>query len=161
MTELAAICHARFQRGSYSVSMRGAESSSDLQQRAEATVDHTAGTLRAALTAGEHDLELQMLTLAGMAGEYGRTLLITMASRALMACSWPQITPRPRQAPSRLEMLGQSQDGDLTIWLELLPPNLLRLRLTHRDTLLPHDEPLYSVDIEMDPELWRQLRKAR
>lgn len=132
-----------------------------VQQRAEATVDRVILTLRLALAAGENDLELQTRLLVNEAGEYGRTMLLRAADRALGACHWPQIMPRPRQARSRLEMLGQVQDGELTIWLELLPPTLLRVRLTHRETVWPHAEPLYSCDMEMAPQLWEQIREAR
>lgn len=132
-----------------------------VQQRAEATVDRVVLTLRLALSASENDLELQARLLVNEAGEYGRTMLLSAADRALIACHWPQIMPRPRQARSRLEMLGQAQDVELTIWLELLPPALLRVRLTHRETVWPHAEPLYSIDIEMDHQLWEQVREAR
>lgn len=132
-----------------------------VQQRTEATVDRLVMTLRLALAAGENDLELQMRMLANEAGEYGRKLLLIAVDRCLRACRWPQMMPRPRQARSRLEMLGQVSDGELTIWLELLPPALLRVRLTHRETVWPHAEPLYSVDIEMEPQLWEQIRGAQ
>jgi hypothetical protein len=134
---------------------------STVQQRAEATVDRVARAIRLALAAGEKNLELQVLQLTGEAGEHGRNLLISAADRALVACQWPAIMLRPRQAPARLEMLGQAQDGDLIIWIELLAPSLARTRLTHRDTMRPLADPLYSVDIPMDSGLWEQIRDAR
>lgn len=116
--------------------------------------------LRAALPASENDLELQMRLLVGTAGENGQALLICAADRVLRNYLWPLMMPRTPQINVRRERIGVADAGDLTIHMYLDRPGVLQLSLCRKVCWLP-TEYLRDVHIEMDHQLWRQIRKAR
>ena len=128
-----------------------------LQQRAEYTLERVAEALRLALAGAESDLELQTRVLVGMAGDLGQDLLVAAADRGLRSCQWPQMRPRPPRASPLRELLAAVTDGELTIAMLMLRPGVLRIVL-RRQVAYADSESLRGIEMEMDTQLWEQIR---